>query len=319
MSKFQKLQEEDSNDYEMETHVVEIVTAPVAAATPKKVQGTTYEVLPSVDDYDAPPYELQQQQQQQQYDHDTQPPQYAPPDPVGGVEAIPIQEYTTQLQQIPMAVAVPSLQVKCVTITGQVLHVQLMEPDPSVLDVKLNLEQQKDFPVAFQKLVFGGREIKDSENLARLGFEDGYTIHLLLKKNDVVTPPGGQAPQQNADQGGEQDVAVDISVVEDHTRIHKLLNLSRAVKLVSIIDAMFLVLWSFSWWPFCTAVILAWCGYYGATLQKEIYSSVHAVRAWEYSSQTSVVGTVGIVLLHCDSWHWYMCRDVHFICCNYFF
>ncbi len=40
--------------------------------------------------------------------------------------------------------------------------------------------------------------------------------------------------------------------------------LARAVKMFAVIDAIFLVVWSFTYWPLILGVLLAMCGYFGA-------------------------------------------------------
>lgn len=256
MAKFERLP--DSNDLDEE----DIQTGPIL------LHGSVGEVY-NIGPYEQPVYNPEQSS----YEHHSYDQQCALRDTGVLVESIPLG-VTCDVQgaEIPTAKMVePVLTVKCVTITGQVVVVPLMVHNPTVMDVKLALCQQKDFPISFQRLVFGGRELVDNESLADVGIENGYTLHLLLRKKDVAPPEGVPQPVlPNGELVDPEAARVDVQV-QDYSRIHKLLSLSKAVKLVSIIDGMFLVLWSFSWWPFFLAIVLAWSGYYGAQTYKKVF------------------------------------------------
>jgi hypothetical protein len=44
-------------------------------------------------------------------------------------------------------------------------------------------------PVSFQRLVYGGRELKDAELFTAVNITDGVTVHLFLRTNQPAAEP----------------------------------------------------------------------------------------------------------------------------------
>jgi hypothetical protein len=150
-----------------------------------------------------------------------------------------------------------------------------------------------DIPIQLQRLVFRGHDLLDGELLASRRVRDGVTVHLLLKKLQVQQqqqqmPNFGQAQPNNQlimhlqqpnglpynvqamqlaaggghpQHGGQQNAPLD---AEATRRLVRTTTLARAVKLFAIIEAVFLIIWSVSFWPLALGVLLAIAGYYGA-------------------------------------------------------
>lgn len=148
---------------------------------------------------------------------------------------------------------------------------------------------QTGHPVDIQRLIFSGRELRDEQLLCEAGLNDGYTCHLLMRQQPVVAQPVAQpvgAPYQS---GHGMPVVVNVMPLDpvapapgadDWTRLSTTMRMSRLVRLFSVIDVIFLIIFAvccmhshlhispshlqLSFWPFFAAALLAMAGYVGA-------------------------------------------------------
>jgi len=166
------------------------------------------------------------------------------------------------------------------TLTGQNIPVELDSPDTALIsDVKNRLENQMNVPASFMRLIYAGRELVDSNKVLSYGIKEGDAVHLVLRQN----PPAPSAPRATPDdasvaRGDYQALAIPAAVGGgDNNRVLESWQLGRAVKMFSIVDGIFLLLWAFSMWPLVFAVLLAICGFYGATHYKLRYVCLYVV------------------------------------------
>jgi len=169
----------------------------------------------------------------------------------------------------------PVLNLTVRTLTGQGFPIGLpYTGSERVLDLKNKIEAVHGIPASFQRLIYSGRELIDSNTLAFYGLQEWHVLHLVLRQNN---------PQQNNQYGQVNAIAVRHEAdgrpvepyealaaplaqgpIEDPQRMIDAWQLGRAVKMFAIVDCVFLLIWSFSYWPLAIAVFLAICGYYGA-------------------------------------------------------
>jgi len=157
-----------------------------------------------------------------------------------------------------------NLQIK--TLTGQnfPIELEIVTGQETVVDIKSKIESVYEIPVSFQRLIYAGRELNDTALVSSYRIEDGHTLHMVLRQNRPVQP-SPQPLQAQIPEGFQVHVAAaGVGVGGDPQRSMDVLQLSRAVKMFAIIDAIFLLLWSFSFWPLAIAVCMAMSGYYGA-------------------------------------------------------
>jgi len=173
------------------------------------------------------------------------------------------------------------------TLTGQNILVDLEKPESAiVLDIKNKLESQLNLPTNFMRLIFAGRELVDGNKVTSYGIKDGDAIHLVLRQNQPVVRP---TPNDNPNAAREGDYHALVMPGGDNNnnnnnnnnnssaRVVEAWQLGRAVKMFSIVDGIFLLLWAFSTWQFLFAVFLAICGFYGATHYKLSYVCLYVV------------------------------------------
>jgi len=171
----------------------------------------------------------------------------------------------------PSATAVKKLNLQIRTLTGQNFPIvfDVVTGHETILDIKSKIESVYEIPVSFQRLIYAGRELVDNTLISSNRIEDGNTIHIVLRQNRPAQP--SQQPTQ-IPEGFQVNVPVAAGGGggggggggADPQRIHDAWQLARAVKMFAVIDGIFLLLLSFSNWPFVVAVCMAMSGYYGA-------------------------------------------------------
>jgi len=171
----------------------------------------------------------------------------------------------------------PTWKISVRTLTGQNIPVELDSPDTALIaDVKNRLENQMNVPASFMRLIFAGRELVDTNKVLSYGIKEGDAIHLVLRQNPPV--PRATPEEAGAARGDYQALPIPAPVGGgDNNRVLQSWQLGRAVKMFSIVDGIFLLLWAFSMWPLLFAVLLAICGFYGATHYKLRYVCLYVV------------------------------------------
>jgi len=163
------------------------------------------------------------------------------------------------------------------TLTGQNIPVEIEQPDTAlILDIKNKLETQMNVPVSFMRLIFAGRELVDGNKVTSYGIKEGDAVHLVLRQNQPAPRPSSDDP--NAARGDYQALPIPVVIPDPNNHnVPDAWQLGRAVKMFSIVDGIFLLLWAFSYWYFTFAVVLAICGFYGATHYRLSYVCLYVV------------------------------------------
>ncbi|KAI8906476.1 putative ubiquitin domain-containing protein [Gorgonomyces haynaldii] len=75
-----------------------------------------------------------------------------------------------------------------------------IDPQLTVLDLKLEIETKNQTKPEHQRLIYAGRVLKDEETLATYKLQDGHTLHLVKSKpaGQQSTPATPQTPQPAA-------------------------------------------------------------------------------------------------------------------------
>jgi len=171
------------------------------------------------------------------------------------------------------------------TLTGQTFAIDVPDTaEMNVLNLKEAIEETYNIPVSFQRLIYSGRELVDNSTLKQNRIENGNVVHMVLRQNagpaqshgPALTPIRneggfGYFPNFGGGDGAALPLANDANNnagggngTVDTQRVMDAWQLSRAVKMFAIVDALFLLIWSFAaYWPM-VLLILALCGYYGA-------------------------------------------------------
>jgi len=176
---------------------------------------------------------------------------------------------TTTTTSSPSSSTTSAWKISVRTLTGQNIPVELDSPDTALIsDVKNKLENQMNVPTSFMRLIFAGRELVDGNKVLSYGIKDGDAVHLVLRQNPPAAPRANP-DDPNAARGDYQALAIPpVGGANNGNRVLESWQLGRAVKMFSIVDGIFLLLWAFSNWPLVFAVLLAICGFYGATHYK---------------------------------------------------
>lgn len=151
-----------------------------------------------------------------------------------------------------------------------------------VLRVKMLVQDAKDIPPSFQRLIYHGRELKDGDMLSTYSIKEGSTIHMVLKRNAA---PQADATGAAADTGG-QVLLPNMGVGGgggggganiDYTRLTLVQRLSAVVKIFAFIDTIFTMMFA-SQYPICfIGVVLCVCGYYGAHQYKQRFIAAYVL------------------------------------------
>lgn len=72
------------------------------------------------------------------------------------------------------------MQVFVKTLTGKIITVDVESSD-TVENLKAQIEKKENVPVDQQRLVAGGKQLKDEQTLADANVEANSTVHLVLR------------------------------------------------------------------------------------------------------------------------------------------
>ncbi len=72
------------------------------------------------------------------------------------------------------------MQIFVKTLNGKNITLEV-EPSQTILNVKGMLEEKEGIPVAEQRIIFGGKQLEDSDVLADKGVESMSSLHLVLR------------------------------------------------------------------------------------------------------------------------------------------
>ena len=163
----------------------------------------------------------------------------------------------------PFAQPSKSITVNLRTLSGQVMPLTFPTlSGVTVLDIKRRAEEVHQIPVSFQRLIFSGRELVDNELATSYGMDDGSMLHLLLRQASVPQPVADAASAVDANGQpiaapiGEDGQAIFNGVAipiqppadpyaaseEDTIRLTATMQLARIIKILALINFMWLVL-----------------------------------------------------------------------------
>ena len=177
-----------------------------------------------------------------------------------------------------------TITVNLRTLSGQVMPLTFSSlSGVTVLDIKRRAEEVHQIPVSFQRLIFSGRELVDGELATSYGMDDGSMLHLLLRQASVPQPVSDAAAVDASGQpialpvGADghamfNGVAIPIQPAvdpyaasdEDTTRLNATMQLSRIIKILALIDFLWLVLLANAQPLLLAGGVLALAGFWGA-------------------------------------------------------
>jgi hypothetical protein len=158
-------------------------------------------------------------------------------------------------------------------------------PSTSGAQLKAGIQVVEGLAPRAQRLIFGGRELLDSDMLHARGVEDGYTVHLLIRRNlppeDAVAAsvpghvdPGDAAAGVQSDaNSGQLPIAApvqDQSWMDGWTDVSQVYLIARGVRWFAVLDGIFLFLSPIPYpsWFLVVGILLCFAGYWGARLYR---------------------------------------------------
>lgn len=179
----------------------------------------------------------------------------------------------------------PKITICFRTLSGQVMRIELPTfldqagtqsvYDLTVYGLKQELERCHQIPVHFSRLIFGGRELTDDQTLRQANIEDQAMIHLLLRQNSQPPPgvhPDVTQPNMMMPPGfGFDHQSVDIAdpIGNYNEDVELIYQLGRSIKVLSLIDALWLILISMRMsYFFNFGLCLAIIGFIGVQLYR---------------------------------------------------
>eukprot|EP00475_Leptophrys_vorax_P035059 TRINITY_DN573_c0_g1_i1.p1 TRINITY_DN573_c0_g1~~TRINITY_DN573_c0_g1_i1.p1 ORF type:complete len:267 (-),score=74.98 TRINITY_DN573_c0_g1_i1:152-952(-) len=105
--------------------------------------------------------------------------------------------------------------VKIKDLKGVVTEIANLPENPSVLELKTQVEERLSIPRDVQRLIFSGKELTDNDlRLSDYNINDGTTVHLVVrtkpKAKAAITPYVADPTPQQQQQQQNQDVAVNV-------------------------------------------------------------------------------------------------------------
>lgn len=79
------------------------------------------------------------------------------------------------------------MHVNVITLTGNKYDIEIPERS-TVHDIKLNINENHNFPIASQKLIYVGKELQNAATLAECGIEQETSLHLVIVHQLGTTP-----------------------------------------------------------------------------------------------------------------------------------
>ena len=244
------------------------------------------------------------------------------PQPEGVIApSAPRTSSSSSVSSPPVSHSSPTCRVLLRTLTGQLMPVVFPSfANVTVLQLKQKVEEIYAIPVSFQRTVYAGREMVDSDLLTSYNVENESVIHLVLRQNQPQAqqsesgegvPAEAEGVGAGGAAGGPGMIAIPIGAANlgpvADVNLLRTLQLSKTVKLFSLIDVVFVIIWSIAFWPLILAVGFCMAGYIGATQFRPALVSLYAVyivlsiglRAWliVYSDSLAYSILVGIGLL----------------------
>eukprot|EP00475_Leptophrys_vorax_P001273 TRINITY_DN1067_c1_g3_i1.p1 TRINITY_DN1067_c1_g3~~TRINITY_DN1067_c1_g3_i1.p1 ORF type:complete len:260 (-),score=65.79 TRINITY_DN1067_c1_g3_i1:94-873(-) len=150
------------------------------------------------------------------------------------------------------------MQVKVKDLKGVVTEFDGLPDNPSVLDLKVRVQERLDVPQEVQRLIYSGKELTDNALLlSDFGIKDGTTVHLVVRKPpkssspvagapttpDIVVSPGAAVnavgvPQQQQQHQQQEDYAQlqGHAVFDVNEIVFDAIRMSRTVKIITLVE-----------------------------------------------------------------------------------
>ena len=188
----------------------------------------------------------------------------------------------------PLTTSTKSVTVNLRTLSGQVMPLTFSSlSGVSVLDIKRRAEEVHQIPVSFQRLIFSGRELVDTELATAYGMDDGSMLHLLLRQATVPQPAQAEGGVAAAVDANGQPIAAPIGADgqaifngvsipiqppidpysvsdEDSSRLTLTMQMSRVIKILALIDFLWLFVLANAEPMLLAFGVLALAGFWGA-------------------------------------------------------
>ena len=214
---------------------------------------------------------------------------------VSNADINPSSNSTVSSSNPAPAAGSPSVRVLLRTLTGQLMPVVFPSfANVTVLQLKQKVEEGYAIPVSFQRTVYAGREMVDSDLLTSYNVENESVIHLVLRQNQPQAQVEGAVAASmavNPRAEGAAMIAIPVAAANlnrigdlDIPNLHQITRSARVIKIYSLIDVLFVIIWSLAYWPLALAIIFCACGYHGANHVKPNYIIAYAI---------FIVGSIG--------------------------
>jgi len=110
-------------------------------------------------------------------------------------------------------------QIFIKTLTGKTLTVDV-KPTFTVLDIKFAIEEKEDIPYMYQRLMFCGKLLCDSNTVNSYKIQKYYTLHLVLKlRGGMLHETSGRNNLLNLDNKAKKEFPIIIKYLEKNIKI----------------------------------------------------------------------------------------------------
>jgi len=169
-------------------------------------------------------------------------------------------------------------------LDGETFDVEVMK-DASILGLKLMISQIRNLPVERQRLIFRAQELRNNESvLSQYGLVNGSVIHIVIRPiANVDAPPIDNnvvmnMPYPNADDEGLPHQFHDqMNPVQYDPDIFYWVRICRFIKIMALINAMFLFILGFGFYQVFILSFLSLTGYIGAKYLKRHFLFLYLI------------------------------------------
>jgi len=112
----------------------------------------------------------------------------------------------------------PTMYVQ--TLDGKRRTLSISCPDPTVMDLKHQIEESVKVPSSQQRLIFAGRLMDDAAPASRYGVSLGSTVHLVVRQHPSKLPAGEQVMDSLSTQSRQMQKTLEI--LERRSQLHEI-------------------------------------------------------------------------------------------------
>jgi len=168
-------------------------------------------------------------------------------------------------------------------LDGEIFTVEVMK-DASILGLKLMISQTRNIPIERQRLIFRAQELRNNEfSLSQYGLIDGSIVHIVIRPiANVDVPPAENhvvvnVPYANPAEEGAPHHIHPLNVIQQDIDVLYWVKICRFIKIMALINAMFLFLLGLSYFPIIILCLLSISGYVGAKYLRRSYLFLYLV------------------------------------------